>query len=165
MKKMKLNKKIMQAAVFSSALTLYPQIAYGTTRQTESIVAVPSSLIAYGIMIGGFAITSYRDIKKQNKERLYYLQESIIPGENRIIKSLKKEAKKKNQQSSLTVNPIELELKTERTYLKQLEEEKKRLCQTLNIDDTNEEEMEAFIRKTKKKLESKKVKTKRFFAR
>ena len=143
--KLKLDKKTIQkVAIFSSALTLVPTNAYAAAPNMESI---PQSLGAYVLVFGGLALATYREIKKEERERLYDIQENLIPSIKKGIKKLK-ECKDENNK-----NRLKYEIDTEKAYLDYLKKNKSELCKRLNIDEFDDEQMEAFIEKERKRHE------------
>ena len=130
------KKKIQKVAIFSSALTLVPTEAYAAMPNMESM---PSHAGVYVLILGGIVLATYREIKKEERERLYEIQENLIPAQREAIKYLKSSKNKRNK------NRLKYELASEKEYLDYLKEKRSELCERLNIDEFDDEEMEAFI--------------------
>ncbi|MBR3229560.1 MAG: hypothetical protein IKF91_01885 [Bacilli bacterium] len=142
---MKLDKKAIQkVAIFSSALTLVPQEAYASTMNIENM---PSHATASILIFGGLVLMGYREIKKEERERLYEIHEHLIPAQIKAIKYLKSSKKSRNK------NKLKYEIRTEKEYLEYLKEKRSELCERLKIDEFDDEQMEAFIEKERLKQE------------
>lgn len=152
MKKMKLNKSLMKAAIFSSAMTLYPHLAYGANNQLDNVMRFPSNIIIGSIMVGGGTIMTYQSIMKEKKERLYNLHYSLIPGQIKIINYLINSSISLGKLSKSKEERLKVDIERERRYLRKLETEKKALCDSFNLDVTDENQIDAFLRKVEKKL-------------
>lgn len=134
---MKLDKKAIQkVAIFSSAITLMPQEAYASTMNVESMTPHAA---AYILIFGGLALAAYREIKKEERERLYEIEKKLIPTQKEVIKDLIERKSKKSK------SIIKYEIDSEKAYLDYLKEKKSLLCEKLNIDEFDDEQMEAFI--------------------
>lgn len=141
--KFKLNKKdIQKVAIFSSALTLIPTQAYAYTSNIESL---PHAAGAYALVFGGLALVTYREIKNEERERLYEIQENLIPSIKKGIKKLK-ESKNENNK-----NRLKYEIESEKDYLEYLKSKKSELCKRLNIDENDDEQMETFVESERKR--------------
>ena len=135
--KLKLDKKTIQkVAIFSSALTLMPTNAYASAPNMESL---PQSIGAYALVFSGLALATYREIKKEERERLYEIHENLIPAQRNAIKYLKETKSKRNN------HRIKYEIDSEKAYLEYLKEKRSELCERLNIDEFDDEQMETFI--------------------
>ena len=135
--KLKLDKKkIQKVAIFSSALALVPTEAYAAMPNIESM---PSHAGVYVLILGGIVFATYREIKKEERERLYEIHENLIPAQREAIKYLKEAKNKRNKRR------IKYEIDSEKAYLEYLKEKRRELCEKLNIDEFDDEEMEAFI--------------------
>lgn len=142
---MKLDKKAIQkVAIFSSVLTLVPQEAYASTLNMESLTPHTAASI---LIFGGLVLTGYREIKKEERERLYEIEENLIPSQIKAIKYLKSSKKSRNN------NKLKYEIRTEKEYLEYLKEKRSELCERLKIDEFDDEQMEAFIEKERLKQE------------
>lgn len=145
--KFKLSENTIQkAAIFSSALALNPIIAYAQTQNTNF---TPVPIAGYTVLMSGFALAIFTEIKKIERERLYELHENLIPSQTEFISFLKKERKTMNSKN------LEYEISAEKTFLESLKEEEKVLCDKFKIDKNDDEQMEAFIEKVKKREKSK----------
>lgn len=143
--KLKLDKKTIQkVAIFSSALTLVPTNAYAAAPNMESI---PQSLGAYVLVFGGLVLATYREIKKEERKRLYEIEENLIPAQKKAIQYLKSTKNKKNKRR------LKYEIDSEKAYLDYLKEKKSTLCEKLNIDEFDDEQMETFIEEERKRHE------------
>ena len=143
--KLKLDKKkIQEVAIFSSALTLMPTQAYASAPNTEII---PHFLGAYALVFGGLALAAYKEIKKEERERLYDIEKNLIPAQRNAIKHLISSKNKRNE------HILNYEIDSEKDYLDFLKEKKSSLCEKLNIDEFDDEQMEAFIEKERKRQE------------
>ena len=143
--KFKLNKKdIQKVAIFSSALTLIPTEAYAATVNMESL---PQAAGAHALVFGGLALATYREIKNEERERLYEIHENLIPSQRNVIEYLKSTKNKKNKRR------LKYEIDSEKEYLKYLQEKRSELCEKLNIDELDDEQMEAFIESERKRKE------------
>ena len=137
--KLKLDKKTIQKiAIFSSVLTLVPTEAYAAAPNTESL---PQAAGAYALVFGGLALAAYKEIKKEERERLYEIHENLIPTQKKVIKYLKSTKGKRNK------NILKYEIDSEKAYLDYLKEKKSELCEKLNIDESDDKQMEIFIEK------------------
>lgn len=143
--KLKLDKKTIQkVAIFSSALTLMPKEAYAAAPNMES---VPSLAGVYALILGGLALATYKEIKKEERERLYEIHENLIPAQRKAIKYLKSSKNKRNK------HILKYEIDSEEAYLDYLKEKKSALCEKLNIDEFDDEQMETFIEEEKRRQE------------
>ena len=143
--KLKLDKKTIQkVAIFSSALTLVPTNAYASTPNMESI---PQSLGVYALVFGGLALAAYKEIKKEERERLYEIHENLIPAQRKAIKYLKNSKNKNN------IHRLKYEIDSEEAYLDYLKEKKRELCEKLSIDEFDDEQMETFIEEERRRKE------------
>lgn len=143
--KLKLDKKTIQkVAIFSSALTLVPTEAYAAMPNVESM---PSQTGLYAFILGGISLAVYREVKKEERERLYEIQENLIPAQRQAIKYLK------STKNSTNKNKIKYEIDSEKAYLEYLKEKKSELCERLNIDEFDDEQMKTFVEEEKRKQE------------
>ena len=143
--KLKLDKKTIQkVAIFSSALTLMPKEAYAAAPNMESI---SSHVGVYALIFGGLALAAYKEIKKEERERLYEIQENLIPAQRKAIKYLKETKNKRNK------HILKYEINSEEAYLDYLKAKKSILCKKLNIDEFDDEQMETFIEEEKRRQE------------
>lgn len=143
--KLKLDKKIIQkVAIFSSALTLIPNEAYAATPNMESLPQVAGT---YALVFGGLALAAYREVKNEERKRLYEIHENLIPAQKKSINYLRGIKDKKNNLR------IKFEIDSEKAYLDYLKEKKRELCEKLNIDEFDDEQMEAFIEKERQRQE------------
>lgn len=132
----KLDKKKMQTvAVVSSALALMPTQAYAAVPNMENI---PSHLGGAVLILGGISLLTLREIRKEERERLYEIHENLIPAQKKALKYLKSAQNNQNKRR------INYEINSEIEYLKYLKEKRSELCESLNIDET---QMEDFIEK------------------
>ena len=143
--KLKLDKKnIQKVAIFSSALTLMPTQAYATMPNIETMSFHAG---IYALVFGGFVLAAYKEIKKEERERLYDIEKNLIPAQRNAIKHLKRSKNKRNK------HILKYEIDSEKDYLDYLKEKKSSLCEKLNIDEFDDEQMEAFIEKERKRQE------------
>ena len=108
---------------------------------------MPCEAGIYAILLGGFALAAYREIKKEERERLYEIEENLIPAQRRTIKFLKNSKNKKNK------HRLKYEIDSERDYLDYLLEKRSELCDKLNIDEFDDKQMETFVKKQRKRQE------------
>lgn len=141
--KFKLNKNsVKNVAIFSAALALNPTVAYASTQNMENI---HTQLAPYIILMGTFALASYKDIRNIEKERLYRLHKILIPAQNNAIQFLK------DRKDEYNSKKIKYEIETERKFLKRLLREEKELCDKFKIDIEDDEQMTNFIEEIEKK--------------